>query len=120
MRLVRLLCGPFFVFAGLMHFVATDFYLRIMPSWLPRHEELVYASGVAEIAGGLALMCPDPKVRRRGGRLTIATLIGVFPANVNMAVNADDFADVPGAPVSLYARLPLQAVFIAWVLAAMR
>jgi len=120
MRSIRLLCGPFFVFAGVMHFVSPGFYLRIMPSWLPGHEELVAASGVAEIAGGLALMCPDPVVRRAGGWFTIATLLAVFPANVNMAVNAEDYAAVPGAPVSLYARLPFQLVFIAWVRAAMR
>ncbi len=120
MRLIRLLCGPFFVVAGVMHFAAPGFYLRIMPSWLPRHEELVAASGVAEIVGGLALMCPDQGVRRAGGRFTIATLLAVFPANVNMAVHAEDFAAVPGAPVSLYARLPFQLVFIAWVRAAMR
>jgi len=120
MRLIRPLCGPFFVFAGVMHFVSPGFYLRIMPRWLPRHEELVAASGVAEIAGGLALMCPDPAVRRAGGRFTIATLLAVFPANVNMALNAEDFRAVPGAPLSLYARLPFQLVFIAWVRAAMR
>ncbi len=120
MRLIRRLCGPFFVFAGAMHFISPGFYLRIMPSWLPRHRELVAASGAAEIAGGLALMCPDPAVRRAGGWFTIATLLAVFPANVNMAVNAEDFAAVPGAPVSLFARLPFQLVFIAWVRAAMR
>jgi len=120
MRLIRSLCGPFFILAGTLHFIAPAFYLRIMPSWLPRHRELVAASGAAEIAGGLALMCPDAVVRRAGGRFTIATLIAVFPANVNMALDAERFADVPGAPASLYARLPFQLVFIAWVRAAMR
>jgi uncharacterized membrane protein len=120
MRVIRSLCGPFLVLAGLMHFISPGFYLRIMPRWLPRHDELVAASGVAEIAGGLALTCPDPRVRRAGGWFSIATLIAVFPANVNMALNAEDFAAVPGAPASLYARLPFQLVFIAWVRAAMR
>lgn len=52
------LFGLFFVFAGLMHFLKTRWYERIMPPYLPRHRELVYASGVAEIAGGLATMHP--------------------------------------------------------------
>lgn len=120
MRVIRFLCGPFFVLAGILHFTSPGFYLRIMPRWLPLHRELVAASGVAEIASGLALMCPEPRIKRAGGLLGIATLVAVFPANVDMAINADEFADVPGAPASLYARLPFQLVFIAWVVAAMR
>ncbi len=120
MLLLRRLCGPFFVFAGALHFVKPGFYLGIMPSWMPWHRELVAASGVAEIAGGLALMCPDPAVRRAGGWFTIATLLGVYPANINMAVNPQDYPSVPGGAASLYARLPIQGLFIGWVVAAMR
>lgn len=120
MRVVRSLFGPVFIFAGLMHFIAPRFYLRIMPPWLPAHQELVNASGVAEIAGGAALMSSRPGVRRAGGWLSIATLLGVYPANVHMALNPDAYPEVPGAAPALYARLPLQAVFIAWAVAAMR
>jgi uncharacterized membrane protein len=118
MRVLKALCGPFFVFAGVMHFVKPRFYLRIMPPWLPAHEAMNYASGAAEVLGGAALMCPDARVRRLGGLWTIATLIGVYPANVHMALNPDDYPDVPRA--ALYARLPFQAVFVAWVVGAMR
>src|SRR4051794_28823732 len=52
---------------------------------------------------------------------SIATLVAVFPANVNMAVNADRFErGVPGGRVALWARLPVQAVFVAWAWAARR
>ena len=118
MRLVRLLAGPVFVFAGVMHFVIPRTYQRIMPPYLPRHRELVYASGVAEIAGGLGLM--PRRTRRAAGWWLIATLIAVFPANLHMALHPDDFPGVPGGKVSLWARLPVQAVFIAWVRGAMR
>ena len=120
MLLLRRLCGPFFVLAGTLHFLKPGFYLSIMPWWLPWHRELVAASGVAEIAGGLALMCPDPAVRRAGGWFTIATLLGVYPANINMAVNPGDYPAVPGGAAALYARLPVQGLFIGWVVAAMR
>ncbi len=118
MRLVRALCGPFFVFAGAMHFVRPGFYRPIMPEVLPAHDELIYASGATEIVAGLALICPDGRVRRGGGLLAILTLIGVFPANLNMALNADRFPDLPRP--ALWARLPFQLVFLAWVLAAMK
>lgn len=108
--------GPFFVFAGVMHFLIPKTYERIMPEWLPAHRELVYASGLAEIAGGAALMHPSPAVRRFGGLFETATMIAVFPANVNMCLNADKYKEIPEP--ALWGRLPLQAGFIAWALAA--
>ena len=120
MRVIRNLCGPFFVLAGALHFIKPSFYLAIMPDWVPWHHELVAASGVAEIAGGIALMAPNPAVRRAGGWFTIATLVGVYPANVNMALNPGDYPSVPGGQAALIARLPVQGLFVAWTLWAMR
>src|SRR3954447_6532893 len=88
--MLRRLCGPFFVFAGTMHFVRPRWYESIMPPYVPRHRELVYA-----------------------------TLAADFPANVHMAVNHSDYP-VPGGRPALLARLPFQLVFAAWVRAAMR
>jgi uncharacterized membrane protein len=118
MRLLRALAGPFFVLNGLMHLAAPRTYLPMMPPYLPRHRELVYASGVAELVGGAGLM--SPATRRIAGWWLIATLIAVFPANVHMAQHPERFPKVPGGAASLRARLPFQAVFIAWVRAAMR
>lgn len=115
--MLRRLFGPFLVFAGIMHFVKPRSYERIMPPYVPRPREMVYASGVAEIAGGLATM--HPATRRIGSLWSIATLIAVFPANIHMALNADDFEQhVPGGEPALWARLPFQALFIAWAYAA--
>ena len=114
---MRRLFGPLFVFAGLMHFLKTKWYVRIMPPYLPWHKELVYASGVAEMAGGLLTM--NRATRRAGSALSIATLIAIFPANVHMAVEAEKFEKgVPGGRNALYARLPFQLLFIAWAYAA--
>jgi uncharacterized membrane protein len=118
MRLVRVLAGPFFVFSGAMHFVMPRTYARIVPPYLPRHRDLVYASGVAEGVGGLGLI--PHATRRLAGWWLIATLIAIFPANVHMALHPEEFPKVPGGAVTLWARLPLQAVFIAWVRGAMR
>ena len=120
MKVVKALCGPFFVFAGVMHFIKPRFYLNMMPEWLPAHEAMNYASGVAEVVGGAALMCPSPAVKRAGGWFTLATLLAVYPANVHMALNADEFPAVPGGQAALFARLPFQAVFAAWVWSAMK
>jgi len=116
MRRARLF-GPFFVFAGVMHFVIPRTYESIVPDWLPARRALVQASGVAEIAGGLAVL--HPRTRRLGSRFSIATLLTVFPANVHMALHPERYP-VPGGRRSLYARLPLQILFIAWARAAGR
>jgi uncharacterized membrane protein len=118
MRLLRALAGPFFVLNGVLHFASPRAYGRMMPPYLPRHRELVYASGAAEAVGGLGLM--QPATRRLAGWWLIATLIAIFPANINMALHPERFPKVPGGAVALWVRLPFQAVFVAWVRAAMR
>lgn len=111
------LAGPFFVLAGIMHFVIPKTYKKMMPPYVPAPDAMVYTSGAAEIAGGLGLMFPAR--RRLAGWWLIATLIGVFPANVHMAIHPDEYQQVPGGQAALWARLPFQAVFIAWVRRAM-
>lgn len=112
MRVIaKIFAGPIMFIAGLNHFINPSFYERIMPSYVPAHTELVYASGVAEMLGAAAVMYP--RTRRAGGYFLIAVLVGIFPANVHMALNADDYPDIPSW--ALLARLPLQALFIYWV-----
>ena len=78
--------------------------MRMMPPYVPAHRELVLASGVAEVSGGLALL--RPRTRRAGGWWLIATLAAVFPANVHMALNPERFPSSPGGAAALSARLP--------------
>lgn len=117
---IRDLAGPFFVFAGAMHFVIPKTYQQIVPPYVPAPEAMVYASGLAEIAGGAGLMASTDRARRLAGCWLIATLVAIFPANLHMALNPDDYPKVPGGRLSLWARLPFQGVFVAWVLGAMR
>jgi uncharacterized membrane protein len=104
------LLGVTFLTAGALHFLRPRLYEAIMPGYLPAQRELVYASGVAEIAGGAGVL--HPRTRRLAGWWLIATLVAIFPANVEMAVHAERFRRFP--PAALWARLPLQAVLIAW------
>ena len=115
---MRRLFGIFFTAAGILHFVKPHWYEAIMPDYLPAHRELVYASGLAEIAGGLGTL--HPRTREAASWWSIATLLAVFPANVHMALNPDDFKQVPGGAAALYARLPIQALLVAWAYAARR
>ena len=112
------LFGPFFVFAGIMHFVIPRTYEAIVPDWLPgSRRAVVYASGVAEIAGGAAVL--HPRTRRAGARFSTLTLLAVFPANLHMALHPERFP-LPGGRAALYLRLPVQLLFLAWARAAGR
>jgi uncharacterized membrane protein len=120
LRVLKVIAGPFFVAAGLLHFVKPRIYEAIMPDYLPARRGLVYASGVAEAIGGAGLLHRSPAVRRWSGRWLVATLAAVFPANLHMALNPERYPQIPGGRPALYARLPFQLVFAAWVLAASR
>jgi uncharacterized membrane protein len=107
----RLVLGAVFIGAGLLHFVKPRPYEAIVPDALPAQRELVYLSGVAEILGGAGVL--SDRTRWWAGCWLIATMLAVFPANVNMAVDAERFRSVP-EPL-LWARLPLQAAIVYWI-----
>ncbi len=111
MSLARAVVGVSFIATGVLHFVRPKMYEAIMPRYLPAHRELVLASGVAEIAGGAGVL--HPSTRRAAGWWLVATLVGVFPANVEMALHPERFRKIPKS--LLYARLPLQGAMIASV-----
>jgi uncharacterized membrane protein len=110
--------GPFFVLTGILHFAIPRVYESIVPDALPAKRAIVYATGVAEIAGGAGVM--RASTRRAASWWSIATLVAVFPANVHMALHPERYPAVPGGRPALLARLPLQALAIAWARAAGR
>lgn len=96
-----------FVVSGVIHLVRPEVYERIVPKVLPKKREIVYASGVAEIA--CAALMTYPPTRRLGGQAAAALLVGVFPANVQMAVDVSRSRRAPlWFKLGTIARLPLQ------------
>lgn len=108
----RWLLAAFFVVAGLNHFRDPAFYLSMMPPPLPFPEALNALSGACEVAGGLGVLVP--RTRRAAGFGLIALLIAVFPANLYAALQGQ-LAGLDAPPWALWARLPFQALFVAWV-----
>ncbi len=97
------------ILAGLNHFINPDIYLQIMPSYLPWHLFLIYLSGLLEVLFGILLCVPALSNMAAWG--IILVLVGIFPANLNMALHPDTF----NIPVFLlWLRLPLQGLLIAW------
>jgi uncharacterized membrane protein len=120
MTLSRRLLAAFFGFMGTMHFVIPRSFEAIVPRGVPAREA-VAVSGVAEIAGGLAVL--HPATRRLGRWWLLALLLAVFPANVQMAVKPEQIRglDLNRVPRwALWARLPLQPLAMLWVWRATR
>ena len=101
----------FFVAVGISHFTRTEFFVAIVPPYLPAPLALVYISGVAEILGGVGVL--PYATRRWAGWGLLALLVAVYPANIHMAMNAENFPDT--SRTVLYVRLPVQFLFFAWV-----
>lgn len=105
----RYLLALFMVGAGTMHFVRPDFYVKIMPPYLPWHLVLVYLSGFCEIALGVLLLVP--RLSRLAACGIFALLIAVFPANTYLYQHQD----LLPAPLLLHIlRLPLQGLMLLW------
>jgi len=114
-----LLVAAAMTYVGALHFVRPEPFVRIVPPFLPAPRALVYVSGAAEIALGLGVV--PRRTRRLAALGLIALFVAVFPANIYMAIAKVELT--PGEPIpewALWARLPLQLVFIgiAWAIAA--
>lgn len=102
-----------FLATGVLHFVIPGGYEAIVPPFLPARRFLVYLSGACELAGGAGVLVP--RTRRAAALGLVALLAAVFPANVQMLVNAVA-AGKPGWQLALLTlRLPLQFVLM-WLI----
>lgn len=105
----KFILAVFMIVAGTIHFAKPDFYLKVMPPYLPAHYELVILSGFFEVVLGLLLFVP--KVSKLAAWGIIALLIAVFPANIYLFQNPDI---LPAPPILHLLRLPLQGFLILW------
>jgi uncharacterized membrane protein len=102
-----------FTVSGLVHLVRPQTFRPLMPRWVPRHREVILASGVAELVCAAGLL--HPATRRVAGPASAALLVAVFPGNVKMALDSAR-VDSRAYAAAWNARLPLQLPLIrgAW------
>lgn len=108
--IIRTLFALFYLIAGIAHIRSPAGFLQITPAWVPWPEAVVFATGVAEIAGAVGLMVP--RLRYAAGVGLALYALCVWPANVNHAIN--DIA-IGGTDLSWWyhgPRLALQPVII--------
>ncbi len=106
----RLRFAMSFLGIGLLHFVVPGFFVRIVPRWFPWAKQAVVWSGVAEIGAGVLLAVP--RTRRIGGWLAAVTIVAVYPANIQMAVDATRSGSKVAA-IGTWLRLPMQFPMLA-------
>lgn len=103
------LLGLVLLATGTLHLVAPEPYESIVPGFLGSPTSWVYASGVAELACAVGLLLR--RTRKWAGWATVVLFVAVFPANVQMAVDALQGAGDALLPL---VRLPLQVPLVWW------
>ncbi|MFM2312631.1 MAG: hypothetical protein RLZZ04_1907 [Cyanobacteriota bacterium] len=100
------------ILAGALHFITPEPFIKIVPGLLPYPAAIVYISGFFEILGGIGLLIPAVSQAAAWGLVVL--FIAVYPANINMAVNHIQIANIPDSNWFQAIRLPFQFVLIAW------
>ena len=115
-RDAKIVVGAFLA-SGTVHLVRPEVYEPLMPRWVPAHREVILASGVAELVCAAGLLFRP--TRRLAGLASAALLVGVYPGNLKMAVDASRTRSTP-FKAAAYTRLPLQLPMIRGALRAGR
>jgi uncharacterized membrane protein len=111
----RWLLAAIYLIAGVAHIRSPGGFLAITPGWVPFAPEVIWLTGVAEIAGAVALVA-IPRLRRAAAIGLALYAVCVFPANINHAVN---MIAIGGTQLGWWyhgPRLAFQPVFVWWAL----
>ena len=81
---LRWLLAAGYLVAGYFHLVAPRPFVEVTPDWVPAKDQVVWITGIAEIAGALVLLQPWSGALRHAGGIGLALYaVCVFPANIN-------------------------------------
>ena len=115
-RAFRRVLATFYLIGGLGHLLIPDKFILIMPDAVPFPREVIFITGLCEIAGAIGLL--TKRWRWWAGVALAAYAICVFPANLKHAFAG---VAVPPLPDSWWyhgPRLLLQPVLVWWALFA--
>jgi len=114
--LARIGLGAFLLAAGISHLTTNrEAFQAQVPEWLPLDADfVVLASGVVEIALGLALVTL-PRRRVLVGWITAAFFVAIFPGNISQFVTATDSFGL-NTDLARGIRLLFQPLLVLWAL----
>lgn len=96
--------------AGLAHLAFPEPFIRIVPGFVPWPEAVVMLTGLAELAGAVALHVP--RMRRPAGLMLAFYALAVWPANIKHAWEGIEIGLLPTGWWYHGPRLALQPVLI--------
>lgn len=111
----RIAMAAMLVFTAIAHFAFTKGMAMMLPDFIPYKTEVVYLTGIIEIAAAIGLFIPSFSVITAW--LLIAFFILILPANIYAAINHIDYQNGTFDGNGLYYlwfRIPLQILFIVW------
>lgn len=111
---MRWIMAAFFIAGGIGHFLVPDSLVSITPDWVPFPRQVIFLTGLFEIAAAPALLTKP--LRFWTGIALAIYIVCVYPANIKHAMEA---IDVPSLPSSWWyhaPRLALQPVLTWWAL----
>ena len=101
------------IVTGISHFTSTESMVGMMPDFLPFKRELIYFTGICELAAVVGLLWD--KTARLASILLIVFFILVLPANIAGSLKSVNFGGMEYGPLYRLFRVPLQIFFIWWV-----
>ncbi len=110
----RWLIAILYFAAGVAHILRPEGFLAITPNWVPFPDQVVFWTGVAEIAGAIGIVTQRFRYAAAIGLALYA--LCVWPANINHAVNNIAMGGNTLGPGYHIPRLMLQPVIIWWAL----
>ncbi len=112
----RIAMATMLAFTAIGHFAFVEGMTMMMPAFFPFKKQMVYLTGVIEVAAAIGLLVPQ--LRYLAAWLLILFFVLILPANINAAINKIDYqkGTIDGKGLNyLWFRVPLQIFFIAWV-----
>ena len=109
-RRLRYALAAIYLFIGVVHLVATDAMLPLMPDWVPEPRLVIQITGLCELAGAIGLL--TDRFRRAAAIGLALYAVCVYPANLK---HAFEHIHVDGIPDSWWyhgPRLAFQPVFV--------
>ncbi len=105
----------FYIFGGINHFLNPQFYLPLIPSWLPFHEAINIISGIAEITFGLLLHFPY--LRKWASYGIVLMLVAFIPSHVFFIQQGSCLGELCVSPFIAWIRLiVIHPLLILWAL----
>jgi uncharacterized membrane protein len=111
---MRWILAPFYTAAGIAHLMAPQGFLAITPSWVPFAPQVIFVTGLCELAGSLGLVTKP--MRRWAGVALAAYAICVWPANFKHAIEGVELPYIPNSWLYHGPRLAFQPVLVWWAL----